>query len=107
MESKVAGALLHCVYDGSISMFDMEIERRPYHKNCTCALHKSNKNCSNLCPQRRKTSVLIKQLWKECSLSMDGNLYSKNASSSVASSRVDTTHMGTFCMDGSKSTKRL
>ncbi|PIA45666.1 hypothetical protein AQUCO_01600115v1 [Aquilegia coerulea] len=65
MESKVAGALLQCVYNGSISMSDMEIERRPYHKNCNCALHRSNKNCSNLCPQRRMISVPIKQLWKE------------------------------------------
>ncbi|KAI5320720.1 hypothetical protein L3X38_040428 [Prunus dulcis] len=37
----VAGMMFQCVFEGSLSMRDTEIERRPYHKNCSCALHKS------------------------------------------------------------------
>ncbi|PQP97438.1 hypothetical protein Pyn_10107 [Prunus yedoensis var. nudiflora] len=36
----VAGMMFQCAFEGSLSMQDTEIERRPYHKNCTCALHK-------------------------------------------------------------------
>ncbi|RXH74318.1 hypothetical protein DVH24_029039 [Malus domestica] len=35
----VAGMMFRCVFEGSLSMQDTEIERRPYHKNCSCALH--------------------------------------------------------------------
>ncbi|CAD5171912.1 unnamed protein product [Musa acuminata subsp. malaccensis] len=31
---------IRCVLDGCISAFDSEIRRRPYHRNCSCALHK-------------------------------------------------------------------
>ncbi|KAF9614441.1 hypothetical protein IFM89_018586 [Coptis chinensis] len=99
METGVAGALLQCVYSGSISIFDMEMERRPYHKNCTCALHSSKKNCSNLCPQRRQISVPTKQFWKECSLSLEGTHHSSRSSSSaVVSRRIEITHLGPCCM---------
>ncbi|KAL3535957.1 hypothetical protein ACH5RR_004418 [Cinchona calisaya] len=41
MANEAAELVLHCVFHGSISMHDMEIERRPYHHNCSRALHKS------------------------------------------------------------------
>ncbi|RWW56045.1 hypothetical protein BHE74_00037265 [Ensete ventricosum] len=36
---------IKCVLDGCISAFDSEIRRRPYHRNCSCALHRSR--CSS------------------------------------------------------------
>ncbi|CAL9026414.1 unnamed protein product [Prunus brigantina] len=39
----VAGMMFQCVFEGSLSMQDSEIERRPYHKNCSCALHRSER----------------------------------------------------------------
>ncbi|CAN1339689.1 hypothetical protein LINPERPRIM_LOCUS38586 [Linum perenne] len=31
---------LFLVLNACISIFDMEVHRRPYHRNCNCALHK-------------------------------------------------------------------
>ncbi|MBA0779183.1 hypothetical protein Gotri_003457 [Gossypium trilobum] len=31
--------MFRCVFQGSISMQDCLMERRPYHRNCQCALH--------------------------------------------------------------------
>ncbi|GMH04599.1 hypothetical protein Nepgr_006439 [Nepenthes gracilis] len=33
--------LFRGVYEGSISSNHTEVQRRPYHRNCGCALHKS------------------------------------------------------------------
>ncbi|OMO52285.1 hypothetical protein CCACVL1_29279 [Corchorus capsularis] len=40
MANWAAEMTLGCVYEGSIVMEDSLIERRPYHRNCGCALHK-------------------------------------------------------------------
>ncbi|KAK1323196.1 hypothetical protein QJS10_CPA02g01221 [Acorus calamus] len=32
---------MRCVFEGCLRIFDTEIERRPYHRNCGCALHGS------------------------------------------------------------------
>ena len=32
--------MFRCVFDGCISVDNMEIERRPYHRNFSCAPHK-------------------------------------------------------------------
>ncbi|QHO21717.1 uncharacterized protein DS421_11g349130 [Arachis hypogaea] len=53
------------VYEGSMSMQDMDVERRPYHKNCGCALHGV---CSNACPHHRCISFNKKISWNHCSL---------------------------------------
>ena len=34
-------ALQCCVFEGSMSLHDTEIDRMPYHRFCSCALHKS------------------------------------------------------------------
>ncbi|XP_022867076.1 uncharacterized protein LOC111386829 [Olea europaea var. sylvestris] len=47
MATGAAALMFHHVFDGSLSMYDMDIERRPYHRNCTCALHKQKATCSN------------------------------------------------------------
>ncbi|XAR50732.1 hypothetical protein NMG60_11005144 [Bertholletia excelsa] len=64
-EAEVA---MHCIIDGSISMFDMDIERRPYHRYCSCALHKSKVFCSNCCHQIRNISFPQKKPWRKHSL---------------------------------------
>ncbi|KAL6221352.1 hypothetical protein ACLB2K_009103 [Fragaria x ananassa] len=66
-----SGMMFQCVLEGSISMHDTVIERRPYHKNCNCALHKSKGGvCSNTCSQQRTISFPKKQSWTDGSLSM-------------------------------------
>ncbi|KAL6221592.1 hypothetical protein ACLB2K_004988 [Fragaria x ananassa] len=55
------------MFEGSLSIRDTGIERRPYHKNCNCALHKSNAaSCSNAF--RNPISFPIKQSWTDNSL---------------------------------------
>ncbi|KAI9117315.1 hypothetical protein K1719_011481 [Acacia pycnantha] len=51
-----AHMVLQSVFNGSISMQDMEIVRRPYHKNCGCALHNLKAICPNFCPLQRLVS---------------------------------------------------
>ncbi|KAK7347166.1 hypothetical protein VNO80_21693 [Phaseolus coccineus] len=58
--------MLRFVFEGSISLHDMEIERRPYHKNCGCALHNLNGICSKACPQKTCVSFTKKTSWTEC-----------------------------------------
>ncbi|KAK9947421.1 hypothetical protein M0R45_003047 [Rubus argutus] len=53
--------MLQCVLEGSISMHDMEVEHRPYHRNCSCAMHKVKGSCSNACPQQMNISFPKKQ----------------------------------------------
>ncbi|CAN0900660.1 hypothetical protein LINGRAHAP2_LOCUS20965, partial [Linum grandiflorum] len=53
MANAIANMVVQRVFDGSISFHDNEIERRPYHRDCECALHESKGNCSNIwCIQR-------------------------------------------------------
>ncbi|KAB2618847.1 hypothetical protein D8674_014716 [Pyrus ussuriensis x Pyrus communis] len=59
----VAGMMFQCVFEGSLSMQDTEIERRPYHKNCNCALHSKVGICSNAC--QRNISFPKKQSWSD------------------------------------------
>jgi len=66
MATGACGMMLQCVFEGSISLHDMEIERRPYHKNCGCALHNMNGVCSNACPQQRCVSFAKKTSWSHC-----------------------------------------
>jgi hypothetical protein len=60
--------MLKCVFNGSISLHDMEIERRPYHRNCSCALHKLGNVCSNAYSQHRKISFPKKNACSDCTL---------------------------------------
>ncbi|KAH0970222.1 hypothetical protein GBA52_022378 [Prunus armeniaca] len=76
----VAGMMFQCVFEGSLSMRDTEIERRPYHKNCSCALHKSKEGaCSNAC--QRNISFPKKQSWSDGSLCMQAASASSKFSS--------------------------
>ncbi|OAY31773.1 hypothetical protein MANES_14G139050v8 [Manihot esculenta] len=70
MAMRAADLMLSCVFDACLSMRDMETERRPYHRNCNCALHKTKGVCSAGCPQQKNVLFPMKQSWKDCSLSM-------------------------------------
>ncbi|KAF8407200.1 hypothetical protein HHK36_006327 [Tetracentron sinense] len=68
MATGAAEGLLRCVFDGCISASDTDIERRPYHRNCGCAFHKSGGGCSNASPHNRKISYPIRRAWSESCL---------------------------------------
>nr|XP_043622273.1 uncharacterized protein LOC122593884 [Erigeron canadensis] len=58
------------VFGGTISTDDMGIQHRPYHRNCTCALHKSNeKNNNSSCHHPHgcspKVSYPVRRSWSE------------------------------------------
>ncbi|KAI3694839.1 hypothetical protein L1987_77820 [Smallanthus sonchifolius] len=40
MATRAARMLQYCVFEGSLSMSEMDKQCRPYHKNCSCALHR-------------------------------------------------------------------
>uniref|UniRef100_A0A0A0LWK0 Uncharacterized protein n=1 Tax=Cucumis sativus TaxID=3659 RepID=A0A0A0LWK0_CUCSA len=67
----MADALLRCVYYGCIVSPDAEIDRRPYHKNCSCALHdRDNKRCSHSMSKHKSVSYPIRRAWSEGCLAM-------------------------------------
>ncbi|KAM1478511.1 hypothetical protein ACFX2I_025925 [Malus domestica] len=55
----IAAMMLQCVIEVSLSIQDMEIENRPYHRNCSCALHNLKGICS--CPPKTIVSFPKKQ----------------------------------------------
>ncbi|CAA7022927.1 unnamed protein product [Microthlaspi erraticum] len=75
------------ILEGCISSCDSSIERRPYHKNCSCALHDRS------CGHRRSeiVSFPIRRSWSEgnnmalhlTSSSSSSNLHSLSPSSSI------------------------
>ncbi|GAA0163692.1 hypothetical protein Leryth_011024 [Lithospermum erythrorhizon] len=63
-----ASVLFQCVFHGSISISDMEIERRPYHRYCSCAFHQpKDGTLPSHCSKRRHMPFCKKQ---GCSLSL-------------------------------------
>ena len=64
MASGAAKMVLGCVFNGSLSLHELNIERRPYHKNCSCALHDLKGVCSsNTCSKKNTLSFQKKQVW--------------------------------------------
>ena len=75
-----AKMMLQCVFGGSISIHDMEIERRPYHRYCNCALHNLKDGSSNSCSHQRNISFPRKQSQTKCSLSIAASKSSSHSS---------------------------
>ncbi|KAF8108634.1 hypothetical protein N665_0106s0034 [Sinapis alba] len=69
------------IFEGCISSCDASIERRPYHKNCSCALHKRS------CRHKRSEVVWfpITRSWSEGNNSMSLHLTSSSSSSTLQS----------------------
>ncbi|KAB2618843.1 hypothetical protein D8674_014712 [Pyrus ussuriensis x Pyrus communis] len=84
----VAGMMFRRVFEGSLSMQDTEIERRPYHKNCSCALHSKAGVCSNAC--QRNISFPKNQSWTDGSLCMQVSAASKCSSPLVGDMSMST-----------------
>ncbi|KVH88696.1 hypothetical protein Ccrd_026051 [Cynara cardunculus var. scolymus] len=68
MSTRAAGMMFHCVFEGSLSMSEMDKEQRPYHKNCNCALHKAKDETPRACVHHGKISYSKKRSWNKCSL---------------------------------------
>ncbi|KAE9604533.1 hypothetical protein Lalb_Chr11g0072841 [Lupinus albus] len=65
-----ADGLFRPIFEGCISGFDHCIERRPYHRNCSCALHSKSRN---LCAHKllgNNVTYPMRRWWSEGSLSM-------------------------------------
>ncbi|KAJ0029780.1 hypothetical protein Pint_14698 [Pistacia integerrima] len=63
--------MLKGVFHGSLSLDDTSIERRPYHRNCSCALHKLNGGFSAACSQKTHVSFPKKvEAWGDQRLSI-------------------------------------
>ncbi|GMJ15637.1 hypothetical protein HRI_005232900 [Hibiscus trionum] len=76
-----AETMLRCVLEGSLLMQEMEVERRPYHRNCSCALHGLKASvCSSACSRTRKISFTKRKTWNDCSLSMANSRFSSRSS---------------------------
>ena len=70
MATRAAGMMLHCVFEGSLSMSEVDKERRPYHKNCGCALHTLKDETPRTCFHHTRISYPKKASWNiNCSLS--------------------------------------
>ncbi|KAL4571407.1 hypothetical protein LXL04_018166 [Taraxacum kok-saghyz] len=59
-----SGAAGDGVFGGCISSESFGIERRPYHRNCTCALHKSGETHCHHSPHH-KVTYPIRRSWSE------------------------------------------
>ncbi|RAL37743.1 hypothetical protein DM860_000437 [Cuscuta australis] len=72
MAAGAAGdGLLRGVFEGSISGHDSDIQRRPYHKNCGCALHKSRGGGGRRCSHSPShVSYPIRRSWSEGCLAL-------------------------------------
>ncbi|KAK7388545.1 hypothetical protein VNO78_23364 [Psophocarpus tetragonolobus] len=68
--------LFWSVYEGSISCYDNCVERRPYHRNCGCALHNKSFHCTHKLPRCNNVSYPMRRAWSE------GNLIFATSSSS-------------------------
>ncbi|KAK7281495.1 hypothetical protein RIF29_09546 [Crotalaria pallida] len=63
-----ADGLFRPIYEGCISGYDHCVERRPYHRNCSCALHSKSRNiCSHKLPGKNVTYPM-RRAWSEGSL---------------------------------------
>ncbi|KAL2249521.1 uncharacterized protein LOC105166398 [Sesamum indicum] len=63
------GAAGGAMFEGCISGADMGIQRRPYHKNCKCALHKARGRCPHS-PRNNNVSYPIRRSWSEGCLAL-------------------------------------
>ncbi|CAA7408053.1 unnamed protein product [Spirodela intermedia] len=55
------------LYVGCLSSAGVEVRRRPYHRNCGCALHKSG-GCTGCLPSSSKVEYPICRSWRSSCL---------------------------------------
>ncbi|KAL1563467.1 hypothetical protein AAHA92_05930 [Salvia divinorum] len=89
MSSAAAEMMLRCVLEGSLSMCDTDIERRPYHHDCKCALHKEKGKCSHSAPKQSNVAFPKRELGSKCSFSISHSVItSQSCSVHSSSSRI-------------------
>ncbi|KAL7137840.1 hypothetical protein ABFS83_10G121100 [Erythranthe nasuta] len=62
------------IFQGSESIYQTEKSRRPYHRNCSCEMHKSKDNNTPSCVRRNKNIQMKKKKkswYDNCSLSVE------------------------------------
>ncbi|XWS70802.1 hypothetical protein CRYUN_Cryun03dG0080300 [Craigia yunnanensis] len=85
MATGAADGLFRSLYEGCISDCDIGIERRPYHRNCRCALHdKSHGNCPHAFHKSKNVSYPLRRAWSEGCLAMAAASCHSSPSSSPA-----------------------
>ncbi|KAA3476820.1 Cyclophilin-like peptidyl-prolyl cis-trans isomerase family protein isoform 1 [Gossypium australe] len=71
MATGATAEMIRCVLESSLVMQEIEVERRPYHRNCSCALHNLKGVCSSaFCSRSRNVCFSKKKTLNDCSLSM-------------------------------------
>ncbi|KAJ9548544.1 hypothetical protein OSB04_021087 [Centaurea solstitialis] len=68
MATGAARMMFQCVFEGSLSMSEKDKERRPYHKDCNCVLHKPKDETPRACTHHGRISYSMKPSWNKCSL---------------------------------------
>ncbi|KAL4571412.1 hypothetical protein LXL04_018171 [Taraxacum kok-saghyz] len=63
MASRAAVMMVHCVFEGSLLMSEVDKERRPYLKNCSCALHTPKDETPRTCFHHTRISYAKKPSW--------------------------------------------
>ncbi|KAL3747862.1 hypothetical protein ACJRO7_016644 [Eucalyptus globulus] len=74
-------------YEGCLSGCDGGIGRRPYHRNCGCALHKEGRNCSHANLKSMSLSYPIRKSWSEGNLALMASMHSSPSSSPATAPR--------------------
>ncbi|XP_054804594.1 uncharacterized protein LOC129307742 [Prosopis cineraria] len=77
------------VYEGCISGHDNDVQRRPYHRNCGCAIHDKSSSPKARCSHRGKSnnvSYPLRRAWSESCLAMAASASSASAHSSPSPS---------------------
>lgn len=65
MSTGAAGdGLFKGIHDGCIPGHGMDVQNRPYHRNCGCALHKTRSHCSHSI-LKSKVSYPIRRAWSK------------------------------------------
>ncbi|TXG60808.1 hypothetical protein EZV62_012171 [Acer yangbiense] len=100
MAASATEMVVRLVFDGCLLLPDMEVERRPYHRNCGCALHnlKGRDSSYGYCSKQNKVIFHKKTSWSSAGCSSLLSMASPSAS--IANSLQPETHrilMGSKC----------
>ncbi|KAK1434664.1 hypothetical protein QVD17_00413 [Tagetes erecta] len=89
MATQAARMMQDFVFEGSLSMSEMDKQRRPYHKNCSCALHMLKDKTPKPCFHNTRISYSKKPSWNKCSLATTALSHSSKLQVNVSTSRVE------------------
>lgn len=87
MATGAADGFFRFVNNGCLSGSDTGIERRPYHRNCRCALHNNSKgSCHHEISKCKTVSYPIRRSWSEGCLALASVSAAASGHSSLSSS---------------------